>query len=178
MKKQWTLIPLAALAALPSCGSEPEKAKAPPAAKAFEAGQWESSFEVFNFRQADEGRPRLNLPNGTRVAGGACVGPSETNRPPPTLFVGDDFTNCRWHDDFSMRSGRLISSMTCRRARVGDVQITLQVDITETSYQGTLQMLTRLPGDGDVVLAARAQGRRTGQCSADEGSANNQSKAR
>ncbi|HEX8364305.1 MAG TPA: DUF3617 family protein [Allosphingosinicella sp.] len=178
MTKRNALVALtaaAAVAALGGCGSEPEKkAKAPPAAQAFEAGQWQSSLEVFNFRRADEGRPRLNMPNGTRVEGAACIGPGDTTRPPPELFVGDDFTNCRWIDNFSMRNGRLVSGMTCRRAGVGEVEISVELDMTATSYQGTVQMLTRLVSDGDVTLSARAQGRRTGQCTAEEGAGNSQ----
>lgn len=180
MRKIEALVPLAALAALAGCGGEPEqKAKAPAAAQALQAGQWQSHFAVTNFRQADEGRPRLNLPQGTRVEAGSCVGPEDTTRPPPELFVGDGFRSCEWAPSFYMRGGRLVSGMTCQRPGVGEVEVTVNVDFTADSYQGTVEMLTRLPTDGDVVIAASAEGRRTGECTAEaEAGGNNQSQTK
>ena len=172
----WTIVPLAALAA--SCGGESEpKAKAPEAAQAISAGQWQSSLEVTNFRRADQGRPRLNMPVGTRGEGSACVGAADVSRPPPQLFPGSDFENCRWGPDFYMRNGRLVSSMTCRRDGVGQVDVTVNVDFTADSYRGTVEMVTRLPTDGDIVLAARGEGRRTGACTA-AGEGGNQTQSR
>ena len=159
------LVPLAALA---GCGGEGEqKAKAPPRAQALQAGQWESTLEVINFRKTDEGpRARLNMPNGTRATGAACVGGGEGARPPLELFVGPDFESCRWADNFYMRNGRLVASGTCRRDGVGEVEMTISVDFTEASYRGTAEMVTRLPTDGDVFIGARTEGRRTGECAA------------
>jgi len=156
------LVPLAALA---GCGGEGEqKAKAPERAQAMNAGQWQSTFEVTNFRQTDAGRPRLNLPVGTRDDGAACIGEGDTRRPPMELFAGSGFENCRWGDNFYMRNGRLVSSGTCRRDGVGQVEVTISVDFTGTSFEGTSEMVTRLPTDGDVIAAARIEGRRTGAC--------------
>lgn len=158
------LVPLAALAA---CGGEGEqKAKAPARPQAMPAGQWESSLEVTNFRRTDEGRPRLNMPNGTRETGSACVPGGADARPPVELFVGPDFENCRWADNFYMRNGRLVSSGTCRRDGVGEVEVTISANFTETSYEGTAEFVTRLPTDGDVFIGAQVEGRRTGECTA------------
>ena len=107
------LVPLAALAA---CGGETAPtAKAPERAQTFQAGQWESNLEVTNFRRTDEGSPRLNMPNGTRATGSACVAAADTGRPPLALFVGSDFTGCRWADNFYMRNGRFNVSLQCTR---------------------------------------------------------------
>jgi hypothetical protein len=158
------LVPLAALAA---CGGEGEqKAKAAPPVQALQAGQWEMTYEVSNFRQADEGRPRLNMPVGTRGSAAACVGESETTRPPMGVFAGSEFENCEWGENYYMRNGRLVSSGLCRRDGVGQVEVTISADFTATTFQGTAEMLTRLPTDGDVVLATRINGRRTGACTA------------
>ena len=156
------LVPLAALAA---CGGEGEqKAKAPPRPQAMQAGQWESTLEVTNFRRTDEGRPRLNMPNGTRATGAACLGEADTARPPMELFTGSGFENCSWGDNYYMRNGRLVSSGTCRRDGVGEVEVTVSADFTETSFEGTAEFVTRLPTDGDVFIGARVQGRRSGAC--------------
>ena len=157
------LIPLAALAA---CGGEEPKAKAKARPQAMQAGQWESTLEVTNFRRTDEGRPRLNMPNGTRTSGSACVGGGAGARPPVELFVGEDFKRCSWGDNFYMRNGRLVSSAVCQRDGVGEVEVTISADITDTSYEGTAEFVTRLVTDGDVFIGAQVEGRRTGECAA------------
>ena len=169
------LIPLAALAA---CGGEGEqKAKAPARPQTMPAGQWQSSLEVINFRRTDEGQPRLNMPVGTRASGSACVAGGANARPPVELFVGSDFENCRWGDNYYMRNGRLVSSGTCRRNGVGEVEVTISADITETGYEGTAEFVTRLVTDGDVYIGARIEGRRTGACTPDS-EGGNQAKAK
>jgi hypothetical protein len=168
------LVPLAALAA---CGGEPEqKAKAKAGPAVMPAGQWESTLEVTNFRRTDEGEPKLNMPNGTRATGAGCVPGGADARPPLELFVGPDFENCAWSANFYQRNGRLVSSGTCRRPGVGEVEVTISADFTETGYSGTAEMLTRLVSDGDVQLGARIEGRRTGQCTP-EAEGGNQAKA-
>lgn len=158
------LVPLAALAA---CGGESEpKAKAPERPQTLQAGQWEMSYEVSNFRRADEGRPRLNMPVGTRGTASACIAPGDTARPPMGLFAGSEFENCEWGQNYYMRNGRLVSSGLCRRDGVGQVEVTISADFTGTTFNGTAEMLTRLASDGDVVLATRIEGRRTGECAA------------
>jgi hypothetical protein len=158
------LVPLAALAA---CGGESApKAKAPERAQTLQAGQWESNFEVTNFRRTDEGSPRLNMPNGRRANASTCLAAADTARPPLALFVGSDFTGCRWADNFYMRNGRLVSSGTCQRPGVGEVEVTISADFTSTGYTGTAEFVTRLVTDGDVFIGARIEGRRSGECSA------------
>jgi hypothetical protein len=155
---------LAATALAGGCGGEPEKAKAPERPQAMQAGQWQSTSEVTNFRQADQGRPRLNMPIGTRGSAAACVEAADVTRPPEELFVGSDFEDCAWGENFYMRNGRLISSMTCQRDGVGNVEVTVSVDFTPNSYEGTVEFVTRLPTDGDVIVAARSRGTRAGEC--------------
>jgi len=181
MKKMIAVIALATLPALVACGDEQPKAKAKaPAAQAMEAGQWQSTLEVTNFRRADEGQPKLNMPVGTRAEGAGCIGAGDTTRPPPQLFVPSDFQNCSWGDNFYMHGGRLVGSAVCNRRGVGQIEVTVNVSFTGQSYDGTVEMLTRLTSDGDVVLAARAQGRRSGaQCAPSGGAAGgNQSQTR
>ncbi|HEX8194120.1 MAG TPA: DUF3617 family protein [Allosphingosinicella sp.] len=174
MNKVSALAMLAALAALAGCGGE-EKAKAPAAAaREMTAGQWQSTLAVTSFRQTDRApTPLLNMPVGTRAEGAACIGEGETRRPPPQLFVGRDFENCVWGDNFYLGNGRLNAPMTCQRDGVGEVEVTVNVAFTGDSYQGTVDMLTRLTAEGDVLLSARAEGRRTGAQCAPEGEAGN-----
>jgi hypothetical protein len=173
----WILVPLAAAVALGGCGEGEQKSKAAARPQAFQAGQWQSSLEVTNFRRMDQGQPRLNMPMGTRVSGGACLAPADVSRPPPGLFVGSDFTDCQYSDNFYLRNGRMIASATCQRQGVGPVEVTLNIDFTDGGYEGTVEFATRLVSDGDVLVATRARGQRSGQCTpAAEGS--NQTQAR
>ena len=175
------LLAMASLAALAACGGGEEKAKAPEAAREMTAGQWTSSLAVTNFRQTDEApRPLLDMPVGTRSEGAACIGEGETRRPPPQLFVGPDFKNCEWGDNFYMGRGSLNGPMTCQRDGVGEVEVTVVVNFTGDSYEGRVDMLTRLAAEGDVILSARAEGRRSGaQCApAADGAGNSQSATR
>ena len=172
------MVPSAVLAA---CGDGEEKAKAPAPAREMSAGQWQSSLVVANFRQTDQApQPRLNMPVGTRAEGAACIGADATRRPPPQLFVGPEFENCEWGDNFYMGNGRLNAPLTCRREGVGEVEVSVNVAFTAESYEGTVDMNTRLPEDGDVLLSARAEGRRTGaQCAPEaEGAEGNQSQTK
>jgi hypothetical protein len=157
------LVPLAAIAA---CGGEEQKAKAPEQLQALPAGQWEMSYEVSNFRRADEGQPKLNMPVGTRGTASACIAEADTTRPPMGLFAGSEFEDCAWGENFYMRNGRLVSSGLCQRDGVGQVEVTISANFTGTTFNGTAEMLTRLVSDGDVVLATRIEGRRSGDCPA------------
>jgi hypothetical protein len=76
-----------------------------------------------------------------------------------------------------MGNGSLNAPMTCRRDGVGEVEITVVANFTADSYEGRVDMLTRLAAEGDVILSARTSGRRTGAQCAPEGEAggNNQS---
>ena len=178
MKTVLGLASIAALTALTACGGGEEKAKAPAeAAREMMAGQWTSQMEVTNFRQTDQApRPLLNMPVGTRGAGAACITPADTRRPPPQLFVGPEFENCEWGTNFYMGRGNLNAPMTCQRDGVGEVEITVVATFTGESYEGRVDMLTRLTAEGDVQLSARTQGRRTAPQCAPEGDAagNNQ----
>ncbi|HEY0013490.1 MAG TPA: DUF3617 family protein [Allosphingosinicella sp.] len=180
MNKAMGLASFAAIAALAGCGGE-EKAKAPAAqAREMSAGQWQSSLEVTNFRQTDQApQPLLNMPVGTRSQGAGCIAEGETRRPPPQLFVGPDFKNCVWGENFYMGRGSINGPMTCQRDGVGEVEVTVVATFTADRYEGRVDMLTRLAAEGDVILSARAQGSRTGpQCAPEGGEAGNQTKAR
>jgi hypothetical protein len=179
MKTVIGLASIAAIAALTACGGGEEKAKAPKStAREMSAGQWTSQMEVTTFRQTDKApRPLLNMPVGTKGESAGCITAADTRRPPPQLFVGPEFENCEWGANFYMGNGSLNAPMTCRRDGVGEVEITVVANFTADSYEGRVDMLTRLAAEGDVILSARTSGRRTGAQCAPEGEAggNNQS---
>ena len=163
------LLLLAGLAALAGCGEAEQKAKAPPKPDAIRAGQWESSLEVTHMRPMDKGRPRLNRPPGTRIAGGACVGAGTGTRPPPELFIGNELQDCRY-SNFYMRRGRLSAQLSCRRSGLqGDIGATVEGTFNEESVNGTVSISTLLVTDGDVVVTSRFSARRAGDCTAPQG---------
>lgn len=177
MKKMLVMSATVSLAALAACGGEEQKAKAPKAAaaKALDAGQWQSRLEVTAFRKADEGRPRINMPVGTKADAGTCITAENATRPPPVLFLGPEYEDCAWGSDFYMRGGRIMGSMICQRDGVGEVPAMINVNYTATSFEGEIDIVTRLPTDGDVVIHGTLQGSRTAAaCTAatDAGAAN------
>lgn len=163
MKKMLVMSATVSLAALAACGGEEQKSKAPKAAAAtaLDAGQWQSRLEVKAFRKADEGRPRLNMPVGTKADAGACITAENATRPPPALFLGPEYEDCAWGSDFYMRGGRLMGSMICQRDGVGEVPAMINVNFTATSFEGTLDIATRLVSDGDVVIHGTLRGERS-----------------
>jgi len=163
------LLLLAGLAALAGCGEAEQKAKAPPKPDAIRAGQWQSSLEVTHMRSMDKGRPRLDRPPGTRIAGGACVGPGAVSRPPVELFVGNELQDCEY-TNFYMRAGRINTQLACRRTGLqGDVGASVTARFTGETIDGTLAISTFLVTDGDVVVTTRFSARRTGDCAAPQG---------
>ena len=153
------------LLALGACGEESApKPKAPPPAAAVQPGQWESTLQVTNMRALDQGRPKLDMPVGTRVESQTCLAQADVARPSPELFVGGDF-DCEY-TNFYMRNGRINGQMVCRHPRVpgGDVGAVVDGSFTETGFEGIVHFSTALVSDGDVSIATRMTGRRTGDC--------------
>lgn len=178
MKKLAAMLSLAALAACGGGGEENKAKEKAPAATALEAGQWQTRINVTAFRQADEGRPRLNMPVGTQAEGAGCVTAENGTRPPPELFVPADFEGCTWGSDFYMRGGRLVSSMSCRRDGVGgEVPVMVNVDFNGADFTGAIDVATRLVSDGDVVVRAELNGRRTAPACTPEGAGGNNTAA-
>jgi outer membrane murein-binding lipoprotein Lpp len=153
------LVPVAALAA---CGGGQSENKAKSGAQTLAAGQYEITSEVTQFRQADAGAPKINTPAGTRTTRSLCL--SEGGQAPPDLFADEGLT-CQSAGSFYARNGVLNLQIRCTRPDLqGNVSYTVNGSFDGQSFQADRQLSTSLSGDGDVVIASRIQGRRTGEC--------------
>ena len=140
-------------------GAEQNKAAATKAAS-LAAGQWELTSEVTAFRTIDQGRPKIDTPVGTRATETVCVG---AGRPPSELFSGNGY-DCRY-DSYYGRNGRVNATMICsREGLVGAIPMTADGEFGADTLEYTRNAQTSFAGDGDVQLAARVTGRRTGEC--------------
>ena len=157
-------IPLLVLA---GCGeAAPENKAAPAAAASIAAGQWELTSEVTSFDTADDGAPKINTPAGTRTVENVCVGAE--GRPPTALFSGSGY-DCEY-GTYYVRNGRANVTLDCRRPGLqGSVQLAVDGTVEAEEFEFTRDIRTNLVTDGDVTIAARVTGRRTGDCAAEGG---------
>ena len=157
--RHWMLLPLCLAAC--SGGETQEKKAEGPAAATVEAGQWETSFEVVSIRSTDKTTPALKAAAGEKASGTACVAKGEEAKPAPELFAGEGNT-CTYKSSY-IRSGRLNASLSCRRDGIdGELMMTVVGKYTGTSFEGTVDTVSYLPGSGDFEMSRKISGRKTG----------------
>jgi hypothetical protein len=165
------IIPLCLAAACSGGGAEK---KAEEAADAMQAGQWEISSEVTEFRSTDKATPALKAAAGEKGSAPACIEAGKEDEPPAAMFAGVGY-DCDYKDRY-IRGGRINASLECEReALEGKVMIQVQGTYKGDSLKGTATATSFLPGDGDFVMNSRISGRRTGPtcaASSEEGGAN------
>lgn len=165
------LIPVLALAA---CGGQSEN-KAKAGAQTLEAGQYDVTAVVTQFRQADEGAPKITTPKDTRTSRSVCVPGGGTL--PPDLFA-DAGLACRDAGGSYARNGSINLSIHCTRPDLrGDITYSVNGSFDARSFRADRQLTTSLTTDGDVVIASRVEGRRTGECTAQPAPAANSTKS-
>jgi hypothetical protein len=151
------IVPLC-LAAACSGGGEENKAEA---ADSMQAGQWEISTEVADFRSTDKATPALKAAAGDKAAGPACIEAGKEDEPPAEMFAGVGY-ECDYKDRY-ISGGRVNLTLECEReALEGKVMVSVQGKYTGDSLEGTATATSFLPGDGDFVMNSKISGRRTG----------------
>ena len=159
------MVPLCLLAA---CGGE-EKKPEETAAATMSAGQWEVSSDVTSFRSTDKATPALKAAVGDKSTVSTCVEPGDAAKPKPELFAGEGY-ECKYKNDY-IKNGRINASITCKRdALEGEIMMSVQGSYTGDSFEGTVDTISYLSGDGDFAMNSKITGRRTGPtCTAGEG---------
>lgn len=156
------LIPVLVVAACGGGGGE-QKNAARPKAPSLAAGQWELTSEVTALDSLDQGSPRIDTPVGTRATESVCVG---AGRPPTAFFAGEGY-RCSY-DNYYVRGGRANVTMRCSREGLsGQIAIMADGRFEADSIEYDREIRTVLSTDGDVRVAARVTGRRTGACAAE-----------
>lgn len=151
-------LPLIALAA---CGGGAEN-KAKAKVEGMTPGQYEVAAEVTNFRNADDGKAKIDTPKGTRTTRSVCLGAGAS---PADLFADEGFT-CRENSRGFASGGTLNLTLSCSRPGLptGEVGLTVTGTFTADGFEAERTMETAFVTDGDVVIASRFTGRRTGDC--------------
>jgi hypothetical protein len=169
------IVPLCLAAACSSGGGEENKADE--AATAMQAGQWEISTEVTNFRSTDKATPALKAAIGDKAIAAACIEAGKEDKPPPEMFAGAGY-KCHYKDRY-MHSGRINVSLDCERdALEGHIMMTVEGTYTGDSFQGTANANSFLSGEGDFAMNTKMTGRRTGPtCAAPAEDAKGKAKA-
>jgi hypothetical protein len=146
---------------LAACGGAAEEKKAEtPQAAAMEAGQWETGFEVTSIRSTDKTTPALKAKAGDKDTGSACIAAGSETSPPGELFAGPGYT-CETRNAYN-RNGRINTQLKCTKGGIsGDIMMTVQGTYTGTSFEGTVDSLTYLPGAGDFEMSRKMSGRKT-----------------
>ena len=158
------LTPLLILAAC-SEGSEPKKAEATAAAKQLSAGQWEMTSEVTSVTKRDEGTPAIKLSQGDKSTTSVCIAEADAKKPQAALFAREGF-ECT-NRDIYMSNGRINATLACKRAGLsGDIAMLVNGTYTADTIEGTAVTETSLTGQGDVNIASKLTGKRTGECPA------------
>jgi hypothetical protein len=140
-------------------GGEEQKAQAQ--AATIEAGQWETSFEVTEHRSVDKTTPVLKAAAGDKETAALCVAEADKATPPPELFAGPGYA-CKYRSSY-VRNGRINASLDCTRPGIrGQLMLSVDGSYTGTSFEGTVQTTTYLPGDGDFASMRKIAGRKTG----------------
>jgi hypothetical protein len=160
---------VAPLCLLAACSGGGEEKKAAEAADALQAGQWEISSEVSDFRSTDKATPALKAAAGEKAAGPACIEAGKEDEPPAEMFAGVGY-ECDYKDRY-ISGGRINLSLECEREPLeGKVMVSVQGTYTGESLEGTVTATSFLPGDGDFVMNSKITGRRTGPTCAPSGS--------
>jgi len=152
------VIPLCLAAA---CSGGGEENKAAEAADAMQAGQWEISSEVADFRSTDKATPALKAAAGDKATAPACIEAGKEDKPPAEMFAGIGY-ECEYKDRY-ISGNRINLSLECEReALEGKVMVSVQGTYTGDSLEGNATATSFLPGDGDFVMNSKISGRRTG----------------
>jgi hypothetical protein len=152
------IVPLCLAAACSGGGGEE---KVEDAAATMQAGQWEITTEVTNFRSTDKATPALKAAIGDKATSTACVEAGKEGKPPAEMFAGAGY-ECDYKDHY-MRSGRINVSLNCERdALEGNILMTVEGTYTGDSFEGKANANSFLSGEGDFAMNTKFSGRRTG----------------
>jgi hypothetical protein len=169
------IVPLCLAAACSGGGGEEKKTEE--TAATMQAGQWEISSEVTEFRSTDKATPALKAAVGDKASTPACIEAGKEGKPPAAMFAGAGY-ECDYKDSY-IRSGRITATLECERdALDGKIFMTIQGSYKGDSFEGTSNASSYLSGDGDFAMNSKISGRRTGPtCAAPAEDAKGKAKA-
>jgi hypothetical protein len=169
------IVPLCLVAAAACSGGEEKKADE--AAATLEAGQWEVVSEVTEFRSTDKATPALKAAKGDKVTSAACIEEGDKAKPKAELFAGAGY-ECKYKNSY-IKNGRINASVSCERdALEGEIMMSIQGTYTGTTFEGTVDTISYLSGEGDFAMNSRMSGRKTAPACAPEAVSDDKAKGK
>ena len=157
-------VPLATLAALGGCGSEPAPAPQEEAPIVMQAGQWQLIRKTTGYNTPTvtpaEYQEALKQVSYDKV----CIAVDAAGVPDANALAGSEGTECTYKDKM-LRKGRLIATLSCK-AGSGTSEITVEGNYTaDTLTAGTT--MTKTDGGQPVLRTTHdVTGKRLGDCPA------------
>lgn len=157
--RSFAFLPLLALAACGGGGTGDNKAAT---AEQLSAGQYDVISTVTTYRLADDGPAKIELPVGTRTTRSICLADGAR----PIDVFADEGMACAEGSSYYARGGILNLTLRCTSAAHdgGGLSYTIDGSFEAESFAADREMNTAFQGNGDVVVASRVEGRRTGEC--------------
>ena len=156
---------MAAALLLAGCGGEAPEANmsaeeigAQLANMRIEPGLWELTSEVVDVTAPNLPREVRSRMIGPRSRLRHCITPQEAARPSANFLAARGEGGCAYQD-LSAQGGRIGGTMTC-----GYIRTTMAGSYGPTAYDTRMEMISAMPGGGEMILDVRARGRRIGDC--------------
>lgn len=169
------LLPLALVAGLAACGSEPEKKEDMTAEEVadqlkdmkIQPGQWEATHEIVSASAPGIPADSLKSMVGQKSTVSNCITPEQAAKPSANFLAAQQSNNCTYQD-WNMDGGKMTGTMTCEgNGMPGKVIMTMSGDYGDTAYALDMDMnTTGLPGNMTMNIKAKTTGRRVGECTA------------
>ena len=167
------LLPLALVAGLAACGSEPDKKGDMTAEEVadqlkdmkIQPGQWEATNEIVSASAPGMPEGVLQQMVGQKTTVQNCITPEQAAKPSANFLAAQENSNCTYQD-WSMNRGRMTGTMTCEGGEMpGKMVMTMDGKYGSTSYDMNMSMeTTGLPDNMSMTIKARTSGKRVGDC--------------
>ena len=169
------LLPLALVAGLAACGSEPDKKGDMTAEEVadqlkdmkIQPGQWEATHEIVSASAPGIPADSLKSMVGQKSTVSNCITPEQAAKPSANFLAAQQSNSCTYQD-WNMDGGKMTGTMTCEgNGMPGKVIMTMSGDYGDTAYALDMDMnTTGLPGNMTMNIKAKTTGRRVGECTA------------
>ena len=178
---KYRLLCCAALLSLAACGKSEEQKGGKQSAEdvatemsalKMEPGQWEATNEILSATAPGLPPQALRQMVGQKTTVSNCVTPEQAEKPDANFLSGQKDSNCTYQD-FSMQGGKMTGKVSCTGGQMpGKTVMTMDGSYTARNYDMNMTMEAQdMPGGMNMTIRARTTGRRTGECTAEGGSA-------
>lgn len=138
-----------------------------------EPGRWETTTLITDIDVSGLPADATDAATGTPTTTATCVTPAQAAKPDASFLSGTRDANCEYQR-FSMAGKRIDAALTCSpRGLAGGkaIEMKLTGGYSSTAFAMNMTMNTKLAASMAMTMKATVNGKRTGACTGDEGSA-------